>query len=93
MPAAPSASKALVRLPVVEQVADAVHAVLEERGGGEDEHAGLWIDKRDDVQCGHEPGKLADVAEVFERFHGSRAAVSTERDGRVSTSSPTVGWI
>ena len=34
-----SAPEAPVRLPVVEQVADAVHAVLEDRGGGEDHRA------------------------------------------------------
>ena len=39
VPVAPSAIEALVRLPVVEQVADAVHAVLEDRGGGEDHRA------------------------------------------------------
>jgi hypothetical protein len=35
----PSASEALVRLAVVEQVSDAVGAVLEDRGGGEDQDA------------------------------------------------------
>ena len=50
-PVAPSALEALIRLPVVEQVADAVHAVLEERGGCGDDHAGLRIDKRNDIQC------------------------------------------
>jgi hypothetical protein len=46
----PSAFEALVRFPVVEQVADAVHAVLEDRGGSEDQDAELWIHEGDDVQ-------------------------------------------
>jgi hypothetical protein len=77
VPVASSALEAVVRPAVVDQVSDAVHAVLDERGGGEDEHAGLGIDEGDDVQGGHEPGELAEIAEVFECFHGSRAAMST----------------
>jgi hypothetical protein len=65
----PSAPKALVRLAVVDQVADPVGAVFEDRCGGEDQDAELWIHEWDDVQSGHQPGELADVAEVFECFH------------------------
>ena len=72
-----SAFEALVGLAVVEQVTDAVHGVLEDRGGGEHDHADRGIDERDDVEGGHETGDLADEAEVFECFHGDRGAVST----------------
>lgn len=72
-----SALEALVRLPVVEQVSDPVGAVLEDRGGSEDQDAELWIHEGDDVQSGNEAGELADQADVFERFHGSRAALSS----------------
>jgi hypothetical protein len=45
-----SALEAGVGLAVVEQVADAVHRVLEDRGGGEHDHAYGGIDERDDVE-------------------------------------------
>ncbi len=67
----------MVRLAVVEQVADAVGAVLEDRGGGEDQDAELWVHEGDDVQSGNEAGELADEADVFERFHCSLAVLST----------------
>ena len=72
-----SALEAGVRLAVVEQVPDAVHGVLEDRGGGEHDHADGGIDERDDVEGGDKTGDLADEAEVFECFHGDRGAVST----------------
>lgn len=56
--------------PVVHQVTDAVHRVLEEGGGGEDDHPDRWIDEGDDVEGGNEPGEFPDVSEVFERLHG-----------------------
>ena len=62
---------------VVKQVADAVHRVLEDRGGGEHDHADGGIDERDDIEGGDKTGDLADEAEVFECFHGDRGAVST----------------
>ena len=72
-----SALEALVRQTVVHQVADAVHGVLEERGGGEYEHLDRWIDEGDDVESGDETGEFTDVGEVFERFHDGSGAVST----------------
>jgi hypothetical protein len=48
--------EALVRHPVVHQVADAVHSVLEEGGGGEHEHPERRIDEGDDVEGGNESG-------------------------------------
>ena len=72
-----SALEAGVGLAVIEQVADAVHRVLEDRGGGKHDHSNRWIDERDDVEGGHKTGDLADEAEVFECFHGDRRAVST----------------
>ena len=74
-----SALEAGVWLPVVEQVPDAVHGVLQDRGGGEHDHADRGIDERDDVEGGDKTGDLADEAEVFECFHGDRCAVSTAR--------------
>ena len=73
----PSALEAGVRHPIIHQVADAVHCVLEEGCGGEHEHPDRWVDKWDDVECGNESGELPDVGEVFERFHGDSGAVST----------------
>ncbi len=67
-----SALEALVWQPIIHQVADAVHRVLEEGGGGEHEHPDGWIDEGDDVEGGNESGEFADVGEVFERFHGDR---------------------
>jgi len=43
-----SGLEAGVRLAVVEQVADAVHRVLEDRGGGKHDHADGGIDEWDD---------------------------------------------
>jgi hypothetical protein len=70
-----SALEAGVGLAVVEQVTDAVHSVLEDRGGGEHDHTDGGIDKRDDVEGGDKTGDLADEAEVFER--GTQKAVIT----------------
>ena len=61
--------EALVRQPIIHQVTDTVHRVLEEGGGGEHEHPDRWIDEGDDVEGGNEPGEFSDVGEVFERFH------------------------
>jgi hypothetical protein len=52
-----SAFEALVWLAVVQQVTDAVHGILENRGCGEHEHADLRIDERDDVEGGNKPGE------------------------------------
>ena len=68
--------EALIGLPVVEEVSDPVHAVLEDGGDGEHEDADLGVDERDGVQRGHEAGQLAGEGEVFERFH-DRCSVST----------------
>jgi len=51
-----SGLKALVRLAVVHQVSDAVHRVLEERGGCEYENSDRWIDEWDDVEGGNKSG-------------------------------------
>ena len=59
-----------VRFAVVEQVTDAIHRVLEQRGGGKDDHPDDWIDERDHLKGGNESGELPDEAEVFERIHG-----------------------
>lgn len=64
-----SGLETLVRLPVVEQVTDAVHGVLEDRGGGENDHADLGIHEWDDVEGGNKSGDFPDEAEVFECFH------------------------
>ena len=65
-----SSLEAGVRQPIIHQVTDAVHRVLEEGGGGEHEHPDRWIDEGDDVEGGNEPGEFPDVGEVFERFQG-----------------------
>ncbi len=61
-----SAFKTLVRLAVIEQIADAVHRVLENRSGGKHDHSDLWINKGNDVESGYEAGDLTSEAEVFE---------------------------
>ena len=65
-----SALEAGVRLPVVEQVADAVHSVLEERRGCEYEHTDRWIDGRVGSQSGNEPGVSPAEAEISEHIQG-----------------------
>jgi len=60
-----SAFETLVRHPFIHQVTDAVYRVLEERGGGKDEHPDGWIDEGDDVESGNESGEFPDVGEVF----------------------------
>ena len=65
-----SALEALVRLAVVEQVADAVHRVFEDRGGGEDNDTDLRIDERNGAEGSDESGEFPGEAEVFERCHG-----------------------
>ena len=40
-----SALEAGIRQPIIHQVSDAVHRVLEEGGGGEHEHPDGWIDE------------------------------------------------
>ena len=65
-----SALEAGVRFTVVEQVADAVHRVLEQGGCGKDNDAHLGVDKRDGSKSGDETGDFPDEAEVFECFHG-----------------------
>ena len=56
-----SALEAGVRQPIIHQVTDAIHRVLEERGGGEHEHPDGWIDEGDDVEGGNESGEFTDV--------------------------------
>ena len=51
-----SGLEALVGQPIIHQVPDPVHSVLEQGGGGENENAQLRIDKRDDAEGGDEPG-------------------------------------
>ena len=63
-----SALEAGVRQPIIHQVTDAVHRVLEEGGGGEHEHPDRWIDEGDEVEGGNESVEFPDVGEVFERF-------------------------
>ena len=82
-----SAFEALVRFAVIEQVADAVHRVLEDRGGGEHDKTDLRVHKGNDVESGDEPGEFPDKAEVFECFHGDQGAVSTSKRLSVSTRS------
>ncbi len=72
-----SALEAGIRQPVIHQVTDAVHRVLEEGGGCEHEHPDGWIDEGDDVEGGNESGEFPDVGEVFERFHDGSGLVST----------------
>ena len=72
-----SAFEALVRFAVIEQVADAVHRVLEDRGGGENDQADLRVHKWNDVESGNKSGEFPDKAEVFECFHGDLSVVST----------------
>ena len=72
-----SALEAGVGLAVVEQIPDAVHGVLEDRGGGKHDHADRGINEWNDIEGGDKTGDLADEAEVFECFHGDRGAVST----------------
>ena len=57
-----SAVEAGIRLPVVEQVAEAVHRVLEERCGCEYEHTDRWSDEWDHLKGGNESGKFPDKA-------------------------------
>ena len=63
-----SVLEAGVRQPIIHQVTDAVHRVLEEGCGGEHEHPDRWIDQGDDVEGGNESVEFPDVGEVFERF-------------------------
>ncbi len=61
-----SAFETLVRLAVVEQIADAVYRVFENRSGGKDDDTDLWINKGNDVESRYEAGDLSSEAEVFE---------------------------
>ncbi len=63
-----SALEALVRQPIIHQVTDAIHRVLEEGCGGEDDHPERWIHKRDHLKGRNESGQFPGEAEVFERF-------------------------
>src|SRR5687768_10699727 len=60
-----SALEALVRLSVVQQIADAIDRVLEDRCGGEDDDTDLGIDERDGAESGDETGDFPDEAEIF----------------------------
>ena len=70
-------AEALIHLPVVEQVTDPVHGVLEEGSCGEDDHPNCRFDEWQGVEGGDETGELADVAEILDRFHGVPVALST----------------
>jgi hypothetical protein len=71
-----SAFETLVRLAVVEQIADTVHRVFEDRSGGKDDHSDLWINKGNDVESRYEAGDLSSEAEVFECVHDYRGNLS-----------------
>ena len=60
------AFETLVRLAVVEQVADTVHRVFEDRSGGKHDHPNCRINKGNDVESRYESGDLSSEAEVFE---------------------------
>jgi hypothetical protein len=49
-----SAFETLVRLAVVEQIADAVHRVFENRSSGKSDHSDFWIHEWDDVESRYE---------------------------------------
>jgi hypothetical protein len=55
-------AEALVHLPVVGQVADPVHRVLQDGRGGENDRPDRRLDERNGVEGGNEYGELADVA-------------------------------
>ena len=59
MPPAASGLEAVVGLAVVEQVAEAVDRVLEDRRPGEDQHAHRRVHPRDGLQRGDEADQLA----------------------------------
>ena len=61
-----SAFETLVRLTVVQQIADTVHRVFQNRSGGKYDHSDLWINKGNDVESRYEAGDLTSEAEVFE---------------------------
>ncbi len=61
-----SAFKTLVRLSVIEQIADAVYRVLENRSCRKHDHSDFWINKGNDVESRYEAGDLTSEAEVFE---------------------------
>jgi hypothetical protein len=64
-----SAFETLVRLAVVEQIADAVHRVLKNGSGGKYDHSDLWIHEWDDIESRYEAGELVSEAEVFACVH------------------------
>ena len=55
-----SLPEAAVGLAVVEDVAESVGGVLDQRGDGEDDQAGLGAAERKDVGDGQKPGQLAE---------------------------------
>jgi hypothetical protein len=71
-----SAFETLVRLAVVEQIADAVHHVFENRSGGKDDDTDLWINKWNDVESRNKSGDLSSEAEIFECVHDYRGNLS-----------------
>ena len=64
-----SAFETLIRLAVVEQIADAVHRAFENRSSGEYDHSDFWIHEWDDIESRYESRDLASEAEVFECVH------------------------
>ena len=69
----------IVLLPVVHEISDPIHHVLEDRGPGEDEDAVLRRDKRDDVETGDDPGNLADESEDFDGVHAGTGMSTFEK--------------
>ncbi len=77
-----SAIETLVWLAVVEQIADAVYRVFEDRSGGKDDHSDLWINKGNDVESRYEAGDLSSEAEVFECVHDNLGICQRAKYGR-----------
>ncbi len=76
-----SALEAGVWQPIIHQVTDAVHRVLEERSGGEHEDPDRWIDEGDDVEGGNESGEFREVVRYLSAFMATGVVVSTKADG------------
>ncbi len=61
-----SATEALVRLAVVEQITDAVYRVLEQGCRSKDDDADGWIDKRNAIERSDQSGEFPHIAEILE---------------------------
>lgn len=66
----------IVLLPVVYEISDPVHHVLEDRGPCEDEESVLRRDERDGVETGNDPGNFADESEDFYGVHATGTGVN-----------------